>query len=481
MVRIILIIILGVFNSNIYASDDTSDIKLCVEFTHPKKWIPIQSNICTMSVTTCDSVKSVLFKAQYVQNIDSIPKILDVRHITRSPFKLVWNISDIPNQLTRGITCFAESEYLSGVKKIHKQEGIFFIHKPVERPVYKIKYSMDSLKYNTQSITLLKPLVFSKAYTKISWNERYLLFHIEVNNSLFYSTLPADILEKLGITIYLDPSYSKQPYISEEIACFMIPVNHKPSQIKTVPFYNSDGTFEYKITKDTCTFNSSVFIENFKGYTINFYIPVKVFGSTLPETIGCNIIATVINENSEVKELSWVQGAGDFITSPFIYGELITGKKPFLANPFLLWFISFVIGILLSIIGIYFRKLVQKYNPLVKFEDSEIEKQLIKNINTILEADIVNCNFSIKDISSKLEVSSQKVNAIIKKHYGRTFKNHLHYCRVEIVKERLRSSNASESAISKSCGFESVNEMEKQFQHFCGVSPYVYRNKNRIT
>jgi AraC-like DNA-binding protein len=342
-------------------------------------------------------------------------------------------------------------------------------------------YCKDSLRYNTHSITLIKPYVFSKAYTKISWNEKYLLFHVEVNNSLFYSTLPAEILEKIGVTIHLDPANSKKPYISEEIACFKIPVNHEPYQIKKIPSYNPDGTFEYKDTILPCKFNKSVIMENFKGYTIDFYIPQKFFGMSLPEMIGFNIIAAVIDEKSNVKELSWIQGSDDFITSPFTYGKLIILKKPFLANPFLLWFLSFAIGILLGISGIYIRKLAKRYNPLVKFEDSEFEEQLIKNIDIIFEAEIINHNFNINDISSKLKISRQKVNAIVKKHYGRTFKNHLLFCRVEIVKERLRSSNASESAIAKSCGFESVNEMEKQFHHFNGTSPYNFRINNRIT
>ena len=119
---VLMIVLAGVLSNTIYASDDTVNTKPCVEFIHPKKWKPIQSTICTMSVTTCDSVKSVLFKAQYVQKIDSVPKLSVIGYITRPPFKLIWNITAIPNQLTTGITCFAESEYLSGEKKIQKQE-----------------------------------------------------------------------------------------------------------------------------------------------------------------------------------------------------------------------------------------------------------------------------------------------------------------------------------------------------------------------
>jgi transcriptional regulator GlxA family with amidase domain len=53
--------------------------------------------------------------------------------------------------------------------------------------------------------------------------------------------------------------------------------------------------------------------------------------------------------------------------------------------------------------------------------------------------------------------------------------------RIEIAKERLRSSNSSEAAIADMCGFKSVSEMEKYFRRFCHTSPYKYRVEQQVT
>jgi transcriptional regulator GlxA family with amidase domain len=52
--------------------------------------------------------------------------------------------------------------------------------------------------------------------------------------------------------------------------------------------------------------------------------------------------------------------------------------------------------------------------------------------------------------------------------------------RVEIAKERLRSSHASQAAVADSCGFKNLEEMAKYFQKFCRTSPSLYRRENQV-
>jgi transcriptional regulator GlxA family with amidase domain len=97
-----------------------------------------------------------------------------------------------------------------------------------------------------------------------------------------------------------------------------------------------------------------------------------------------------------------------------------------------------------------------------------------------MEAEVTNPKFSIADITSKLSLDSGVVNKHLKRSYNCTFKKHLLSLRIEIVKERLRSSNASEISIAKSCGFKTVDEMEKAFRALTGSTPYRYREENRV-
>ncbi len=454
----------------------------CLKFIQPSQWTPVTTPICTLSVYACLDVKTIRFKAQYVPHNDSLSRIITIGHLTRRPFKLIWDISDVPNQLTYGLTCLAEAEFIDGKIETLRQEGIFLTHHDIHPPEYKISFSHAN-KFNTnrQSLTLTSPGLNAKALVNISWNKKALMFHISVSNSLFYTTLPKKKLKKLGTKISIDVHNKRTPYITEDMLIYMIPVINKPYQVIAKSKYNPDGTFDIKETYDTCYFVHEVTAENFKGYTIDFAVPGTVLGNPLPKILGCNIITTVLDESSTIKELSWVKGNHYIIHSPFSYGKLFLMEKPFLANPILLWLISFAGGLILGFLGIALFRLTRKFNTLIRFENAEHEDKLIKNITTIIDAEITNHKFTIADIAKKISLPPQKVNKIIKRYCGKSFKKHLDFSRIEIVKERLRSSNASEISIAKSCGFISVDEMEKIFRAYTGTTPYRYREENRIT
>jgi transcriptional regulator GlxA family with amidase domain len=83
-------------------------------------------------------------------------------------------------------------------------------------------------------------------------------------------------------------------------------------------------------------------------------------------------------------------------------------------------------------------------------------------------------------IAQKLDLQAQQVEHLIKKHKGKSFKDYIMFLRIEIAKERLRSSHASEKSIAESCGFKNVIEMEKYFFRFCRITPYKFRKENQV-
>lgn len=453
----------------------------CLKFIFPLQETQIKSNTCTLSVTECSSVKSIDFKAKYIPKDSSIPQIVTLGTITRPPFKQIWDISEIPNQLTYGVTCFAEATLSRRKKETIKQEGVFLIHNPVDPPEYHVSYSRGRYNTNSKTIPLTSSSVPFTGTANITWNEKALLFHIKVDNSHFHSALPKEKLAKLGARIILDPKNKRTAYLSSDILIFMVPVTEKPYQISTAPVYKEDGSFEIEETYDSCRCQSSVSMDDFKGYIATFSVPRNILGPVIPESFGCNIITTVLDENSTVRDLSWLTGNQFTINSPFAFGRLILQKKPLNANLFIQWALFFLIGLLCGIIALPLSKAARKLNPLVKFENYEQEEQLIRNINTIIDAEVTNKNFSIEDIASKLSIAPRKVDALIRRHFDRSFKKHLLFCRIEIVKERLRSSNASEISIANSCGFSSIDDMERTFRAFSGMTPYRFREENRIS
>jgi len=77
-------------------------------------------------------------------------------------------------------------------------------------------------------------------------------------------------------------------------------------------------------------------------------------------------------------------------------------------------------------------------------------------------------------------INAKKIESIIKKNKQKNFKDFIMSLRIEIVKERLRSSHASEINIAESCGFKNISEMEKYFKKFCHTTPYNYRKENQV-
>lgn len=452
----------------------------CNKFAFPLPWSQIYTPKCTLSVKSCTTISSVTFKAQYIPKDDSLPRITQIGHITRTPYKLIWDIAKIPNQLTYGISCIAEITNLNGNIEFIEQQGVFLKHHQLNNPQYDIVFDTDQ-KSISNAITLSSVKTDATAKITISWNKKALMFHADVNNPLFYTTLEKRKLDKVGLKISLDTKNKREAFLTKDIHIFMIPVASKPYRVIAKSYYDTDKTFDIKEIRDSCNFYSHAIAENFKGYSIDFHIPMSFFGAEIPKKIGCNIFTTIIDEDSRVMELSWTKGNHYSVYSPFSFGTLNFLDKPILANLFIMWFVCFLVGAIFGILILNIIKTSKRHNTITRFEDKEQEGKYIKSINTIIEAEMTNRNFSITDISSKLKLSNGKVNHIMKKYYKKNFTRHLLFARIEIVKERLRSSNASEISIAKSCGFSSVDEMEKTFHSFSGTTPYKYREENRVT
>lgn len=465
----------------ITASQEISQNNPCFSFTTIKPWTVINHPACTLSVQSCKPVKSVTFRVYYEADSASHTPITTLGEITRPPYKLIWDITDIPVQLTFGMSCFAMIELADNTIETIEQQGVFLVHKPVKNPVHHVAYSLNpESKQAGNKIVLNSADVSAAAEAQIMWNEKFLWFHIEVDNPQFYTTIGPQIMSTLGIKIFLDPQYKRTPYINDSVHVYVVSMNAEQTKVGIKSFYKPDGTFHIEQSKQPVKYLCSIKPENFKGFTIDFAIPWDKLGPQRPETLGCNLIATVLDQKSQIRSISWIQGSSNYIQSPLAYAALEIQGKPLLANSFLLWVVYYWGGFFTGCVTIFCIYLLSKRNPVKKFEESEQEKQLLRNINTIIEAEIVNKDFSIANIASPLGVSPQNINRVIKKSYHTSFKKHILNLRIEIVKERLRSSNSSEISIAKSCGFSSASEMEKKFTALCKISPYKYREKNRI-
>lgn len=408
-------------------------------------------------------------------------------NITRPPYKLVWDLSRVPNQLGADMGLSASVRFQDGTTQEIQLRGVFLAHHPVPSPVQRIPYSPARNCTGPGLSSRIKLSAPSTSYATatacITWREQELFFRVTVSNSAFYTSLPAEKIARVAVEVLLDPHNTRTPHPNEKILAYVIPVSGATCfQVLYKPMANPDGSFEIRDQRVACSFYSKVAPEDFKGYVVEFAVPNYAFGASLPGSLGCCVTATVLDDYSHIHKLTWPEKTHAAAAhAPVTWARLRLTRKPLLANPAVAWLLCFGIGFCITILIILLAKPLSKRSTLTRFELSEEEKMVFERVSKLVDDGIGRSDLSLEALASKLSITPRKIDAIFKRHTHARFRSYLARSRVEIVKERLRSSNSSETAIAESCGFLSVDEMEKQFKKITGKTPYRFRDEYRVT
>lgn len=456
----------------------------CLKIDKPARGEIISTPQCTLSVSICDKVDAIIFKIRYLTDDGESYETRSLGNITRPPYTLIWNASEIPNQLYKGATFMAEGRTRRGSAGEVRNDGVFFTHFPVKRRVIEVPYSEREKAREVEAVRLTSAETSAYVDASISWNENELFFYVNVLDRLFYTDLPKNKYAKLGVEILIDPGLSREPYPSERCWGFVIPLMGAPYRIIAKPEFAADGSINISESTRDCSYYARIKTEDFKGFSVESAVPWKeVFKGTMPDSLGCNIIVKALDKNSNIVDISLAEGNSiDEAHCPFIWATAVCAGKPMFANSFLLWLFTFFIGLALGASGTYvILSLKRKLSSVVKFERSEAEKELVNKIMTIIEAEITNKRLSIREISSRLSMHPKKIESIIRRYCGESFREHLMLSRIELAKERLRSSHSSETSIADLSGFSSVDEMEKYFKKYMRQTPYRFREENQVT
>ncbi len=124
-------------------------------------------------------------------------------------------------------------------------------------------------------------------------------------------------------------------------------------------------------------------------------------------------------------------------------------------------------GLFCVLAGKYFYSLAKRravdFN---KFELSEEDKKTIEAIYDYIERSVTKKDLLLHDAFMQTDDTQHKgMKFFIKKYNGKSFKQFIMKSRVEIAKERLRSSRCKPTAVADSCGFKNVEEMAKYFRN----------------
>jgi len=454
----------------------------CLTFESPLAGNVYSAPSCTVSLNVdCGNVSRVELQARYHPENSDSAVIVSLGSISRPPYKLIWNTSNLPNQLFTGIGILAEAMLPNGTTHIARQEGIFLTHNPVRRTASPIPYSPSASSVNTEAFARKFDMgdPQKSATSVIAWNEKELTVHVAVKDPSFYSNQPGRNIADAGLEILIDPARRRSPHPGNGTLFFVVPLSGSPYKINYSAEINGGAFRLVPQTSSTgCQYN--VGRSEFKGYTIGLSIPKEAFGRAIPDTIACNMVLRVLDNQGQVQKISLSGGNVFEMYSPFCWPDYYRLNKPLLMNAGLQWFIFSAAGFLLAL-GIYLLiSKLRKPHLLSSFERSEEEKVVFERVNSVIEQELIRKDLKIDYVAGKCDMEPQALNGLIKRCTGFSFINYLQFCRTEVAKERLRSSRSSEKSIADLCGFTSAMEMEKCFAKFHHTTPYKFRAQHQV-
>jgi len=452
----------------------------CISFESPRSGAVVSAPLCTVAVKACDQVGSITFSARYSLAGQNRDTLVALGRVKRPLFSFVWNAGSVPNQLYKGMTLIAEASFTNGQRVSFKQGGVFIANKPVPFFAAAIPFAKGE-----GSLLFAKNVAAGRApgaaHVAACWNKGGITILTKAQAAFNFSGASKDKLAAMGVEVCIDPSLSRKPYPPQQAFSFAVPLDGPPFRILYKPVFSEDGSFSIATEREPYACANEVHKEDGKGFTIDVTVPAALFGATLPDSFGCNVVVRLPGENGQITSISWTESPESDQLSPYTWGTVTLLPKPFFSSGWMQWFMSFVAGLLLALLGggvfFFIRKRTMSFD---QFEQTEEEKKLSDQVCQFIDEAITFKELSLDWAAEKLGLTQGRISAVLKKCGGKNFRDYIMAQRIEIAKERLRSSHSSVASIAESCGFKNVGEMEKYFSRICRTTPLRYRKDNQV-
>ncbi|MBN1761305.1 MAG: AraC family transcriptional regulator [Chitinispirillaceae bacterium] len=461
----------------------TAAAQECINFVRPVTGSSITAPVCTLEVEKNDckrSIRKVEFQARYFAAGADTPTVISIGTVSRSPYLIEWDVSEIPNQLFSGASFLAEAKLSNGDLVAARQEGVFFLHQKVERLKHQVPFAFaGTKKIEGEPIALPAPRPGVSIKALIYWNEKELAFLVHVLDPKFTGKLSPEQLASQGCEILLDPQKERKPFPGKDVFLFSVPLNGKPYRIIYKPVPNDSGSFSFQTSTSPADIKAEVTMTEGEGFSIYCPLPIAVFGDKLPQSLSCNLVVKTLASAKEVKRTSWVNASVYETYSPYLWGELLMQERPVYMSRVLFGSVAFggglLVTLLIAAVVMFFTR------PAIKniAEQSDEDRQQFTAIREVLDSFVI-ASVSIDAAAKALEMTPKKLNTLLRKTTGMTFHDYMMYARIEIAKERLRSSHCSEETIALACGFHSQAEMEKFFLRFNHQTPAKFRSEQQV-
>jgi AraC-like DNA-binding protein len=475
-------LLIFLLNFLLFLSSDlySSYIDTCISFLSPSSLSIIKTKNCTLSLKSCEKLSYVNFIAHYYLPQENKDTSLLLGTITSPPYILLWNTEKIPNQLYKGMSFTIQAVTKNGLQKTVKQDGVFIANKKPDIDTVKIPFEKNHKTLLFENNFYIENNTINASIYSY-WNLEGIVFKI-----IFFSPHIINIVSKsnkssLEAEILIDPLNSKLPYPDNNIFSIILPLKDSAYASNFKINFSQDGLLEVLKEKQKINFKYHTETEDVNKCSFFCLIPKTLLNIAIKDSFGCNIILRFTDENNNTKSISWINCPEKETYSPFLWPVIVKSPKPLWTSLWILWLGGFFAGFILSLIfGIIYSLFKKRTLTFEKFEQTEEEKKLLDDIYQIINEYITRKDLNLEIVSKKMGINAKKIESIIKKNKQKNFKDFIMSLRIEIVKERLRSSHASEINIAESCGFKNISEMEKYFKKFCHTTPYNYRKENQV-
>jgi len=454
----------------------------CVSFLSPLSDMPIFSPVCTLLVDASDcerKIRKVEFAVRYFPENSDTSTVMVLGAVQRPPYLVPWDIALIPNQVFTGATVYADVTFNNEEVVSLVRDGIYCIHQQVNRPIQPVPFDFSgSRKMQGPKLELVSGVPDVKATATVYWNKKELVFLIDVVYPVFSSQMAS--MSEIGAEILIDPLKSRTSFPESDVFLYTVPLRGKPFRTLYKKSKDENGNSKVAVESPLCPFDAIITKQDGKGFQICFPVPVGTLGGRLPENIGCNIAVKTISAEGRIVKSSWVPAARHEFYSPYLWGELQLQERPLLMNRPLIAAILFGIGFLITLFISAIVMTVRKPGKRKAAAQSDADRQQFLLIKPEFDRKVIEKGVTIDAISKCVNMPPKKLALLIKQATGMSIMMFVMYARIEIAKERLRSSHASEESIAEACGFASVGEMDKQFMKFYRITPAKFRTEQQV-
>lgn len=144
---------------------------------------------------------------------------------------------------------------------------------------------------------------------------------------------------------------------------------------------------------------------------------------------------------------------------PYRHLMTMTGGTPAIVD----WFVSFC----------------EKLREAIRERQETKEDQLLHRAKALIDREITNYDLSLTMVSQKLEVSSAYLSRLLTKKLNSGFSQYLTQRRMEIVCDKLATTELTVEQIAMETGFSTGVYLGRRFKQMMGVTPNQYRLKRK--